>query len=95
MYLISIFLVNLSCGTCLRDSETACGGRCGKMYFFSFFLSTSPAVPSTETERQHAGNSAAMVFKHYREIVREADARAYSAVAPTPAENITPIRKTA
>jgi len=42
-----------------------------------------------------AGNSPAMVFKHYREIVRPAAAVTWFAIAPKPAANIVPMTATA
>ena len=35
-----------------------------------------------------AGNSTGMIFKHYRELVRPADAKKWFAIAPKPAENV-------
>jgi len=39
-----------------------------------------------------AGNSPAMVFKHYRELVRPAAARQWFAVAPEQPENVVALK---
>lgn len=38
------------------------------------------------------GNSAGMVFKHYREVVREEDAKAYFSIAPMLPENVAKMK---
>ena len=40
-----------------------------------------------------AGNSPQMVFRNYRELTTEADAKTWFAVTPTPAKNIVPMAK--
>jgi integrase len=47
------------------------------------------------TYRLEMGNSPAMVFRHYREVVTEADAKIYFAIAPETAENILPMKASA
>ena len=58
--------------------------------FCSYRLATTGDAAKVSLE---AGNSAAMIFQHYRKVVREEDAKTYFSIAPTPAENVTHIRK--
>lgn len=58
----------------------------------SFISYRLASVQSAAQVALEAGNSSAVVFKHYRELVRPADALAWFAVAPETPANVTPLR---
>lgn len=58
--------------------------------FISYRLAEIQNVAQVALE---AGNSAGMIFQHYRELVTAADAKAWFAIAPQQPANVTPIAK--
>ena len=58
--------------------------------FISYRLGVVKDVGQVSLE---AGNSPQMVFKHYCQLVRESEAKAwFSIIPPTPAENVVPLQ---
>jgi integrase len=58
--------------------------------FISYRLAVIKDVGQVSLE---AGNSPGMVFKHYRQLVRESEAKAwFSIIPPTSAENVVPLQ---
>jgi integrase len=60
--------------------------------FISYRLAEIKNVNQVALE---AGNSATMIFKHYRELVRETDAKRYFAILPNQPTNVTSLARAA